>query len=480
MHANVSQVHRVDRGVSAPRLTSQRPDLGTLLSRHIAWPLWEIDNGTRVLPELREMERTQWLSSNELRVQQWQRVQAIAAEAYEHAPYYRAVFDNAGFDPRKPFTPAEYSRIGALSKSDIQRNGDALFHRLYKRDGLIPAKTGGSTGTSLTIYADWACRDRRNAAAIRSDRWAGWDLGVKRGALWGNPPVPSNWRARLRDACHDRMVYLDTMSMDDESMSDFVRLWRAYKPRVLFGHSHSLFIWALWLQTQGIEDITPVGIVSTSMMLLPSERSVIEQVFQCKVTNRYGCEEVGLIACECERHQGMHMNIEHLYVEFLRADGSPADPGEPAELVITDLINRGQPLLRYRIEDVGAWSERQCPCGRGLPMLESLTGRVADFLLRKNGSRVAGVSLIERTLTALPGIEQMQVVQESIDSLTLNVVRMSGYDAAVEQALVREFQLVFGDTVSIAVNHLERIPQLASGKYRFAICNVPSAVERRS
>ena len=84
------------------------------------------------------------------------------------------------------------------------------------------------------------------------------------------------------------------------------------------------------------------------------------QAFGCKVTDRYGCEEVGLIACECERHAGLHLNIEHLYIEFLRPDGSPAASGEEGAIVITDLLNHGMPFIRYRIEDVGVPTERRC------------------------------------------------------------------------------------------------------------------------
>ena len=136
--------------------------------------------------------------------------------------------------------------------------------------------------------------------------------------------------------------------------------------------------------------------------------------FGCKVNDRYGSEEVALIACECEQHQGMHLNIEHLFIEFLRPDGTDAQAGEEGAIVITDLLNRGMPFIRYRIEDVGVPSDRTCSCGRGLPLMERVTGRVADYLKRRDGSLVAGVSLVERTLTAIPGIEQLQVVQPAV------------------------------------------------------------------
>ena len=92
--------------------------------------------------------------------------------------------------------------------------------------------------------------------------------------------------------------------------------------------------------------------------------------------------------------------------------------------------------------------------------------------MKADGSRVAGVSLVERTLTAFEGIEQMQIVQDSIDAITLNVVRMAGYTSSVENALVREFHEVFGNSVTVSMQYVERIPQLPSGKYRFAICRI--------
>src|SRR3954468_21927813 len=408
-------------------------------SRHIAWPLWELHSRTRVLPALRDLERTQWLSRDELASRQWARLQDTLAHAYAHVPYYRRGFARAGGMPLDIRSAADFRQLPILTKADIQEHGASLFDSGAGTD-LVEAKPGGSTGTALTIYADRACRDLRNAAAIRSDRWAGWNLGMKRAALWGNPAGATTWRAALRAVCPDRTAVLDTMNMTDATMLRFVETWRNYRPAVLFGHSHSLYIWACWLRDRGIVDVRPRAILSTSMMLLAPERAVIEQVFGCKVTDRYGCEEVGLIACECGAHDGLHVNVDHLYVEFLRDSGEPAEPGEPADLVVTDLINRAQPLIRYRIEDVASWSPQRCPCGRGLPLMRSVVGRRADFLLRRDGSRVAGVSLVERTLTAFPGIAQMQIVQDSIEQLTVRIVRGRHFSAATEELLAGEFR----------------------------------------
>lgn len=104
--------------------------------------------------------------------------------------------------------------------------------------------------------------------------------------------------------------------------------------------------------------------------------------------------------------------------------------------------------------------------------MQKVAGRVADFLVKKDGSKVAGISLIERTLTRTPGIEQMQIVQNSVDEILLNVVRTADYSPESERLLIQEFRIVFGKALDIKFNYVPVIPQERSGKYRFSICKV--------
>jgi phenylacetate-CoA ligase len=209
-------------------------------------------------------------------------------------------------------------------------------------------------------------------------------------------------------------------------------------------------------------------------MLIPSERKVIEEAFLCKVTDLYGCEEVGLIASECEMHNGMHINMENNYVEFVDYQGNHVLPGQEGAIVVTSLLNRAMPIIRYKIEDIGILSERICSCGRHLPLLEKVRGRVADFLVRKDSSLVAGVSLVERTLTAIPGIDQMQIIQEDMDNITLTLVKNERFTEETQRELEKEFRGVFGTEMAIHFHYVPSIPPEHNGKYRFSISKVKS------
>jgi len=443
----------------------------TWLSKYVFSPLWEFKDGAHRRQYLRELSSSQWLDTDTLCQQQWRRARDAVEYAFRHCPYYQERFAGAGFDGTLR-DRRDFRRLPLLTKRDIRANGDGLLSREFRREDLLETRTGGSTGVALNLYFDERCQELRNAASMRSDRWAGRDIGMKVAALWGNPPVADTLKKKLRNLLLDRIIYLDTINIDEGSVRRFVHEWRRENPDIMFGHSHSIYILAMYLRRMGLADIRPRGIISTSMMLFEPERRLIKEVFDCQITNRYGCEEVGLIACECERHEGFHLNIDHLVIEFLREDGTEAAPGEEASIVVTDLINRGMPLIRYRVEDLGVPSDRTCPCGRGLPLMERVTGRQADFLKRPDGSLVAGVSLVERTLTAIPGIEQMQLVQDELHQLCVKVVKDSSFNEVSEHKLHNEFREVFGAGITVEIQYVPALEQTRSGKYRFAICNV--------
>src|SRR5436190_12381905 len=158
------------------------------LSKHFFFHLWEFKDGAHRGRYLRELEASQWLDKRVLRERQWQSVRQMVAYAFRHCPYYGARFAAAGFDGTLRDWES-FRRLPLLSKQDIRANAERLLSDQFRRDQLVEARTGGSTGVALTVYFDERCQQMRNAAQMRSGRWAGWDIGMKVAAIWGNPPV---------------------------------------------------------------------------------------------------------------------------------------------------------------------------------------------------------------------------------------------------------------------------------------------------
>jgi phenylacetate-CoA ligase len=217
---------------------------------------------------------------------------------------------------------------------------------------------------------------------MRSDEWSGWRLGQRVAKAWGNPEYRHfGFKGRLRNYLFDRAIHLDTLNLNESRIGEFAAILRRQRPGLIFGHAHSLYLLACTLKKMGITDVRPNGIISTAMLLHQWQRVVIEQVFGCPVTNRYGCEEVSLIACECEEHHGLHVNADSIHASVDSSTG---------HLLVTDLTNRAMPLIRYRIGDVVVPSCRVCRCGRGLPLIEGVEGRDADYVLTPSGRLISG------------------------------------------------------------------------------------------
>ena len=440
------------------------------LSR-LTFPLFDLYDRSDRMQELDRLLFSQYWPRRVLEHAQLKALKRAIAYATTHVPYYAA-------HPR--WNSKEAANINALSdlslfpiltKAQVRDFNESLTtEERPLRDALLSTKTGGSTGTSLSLKFNHDAQQHRNAAAMRSDMWAGWRPGDWTGCLWGSPAYPEGLKQRLRNVLRDRLVYLDTMRLDEVSMRTFLRSMQRKHMDALFGHAHSLYILADFALKNGIRVPPPHAIVSTSMMLLASERARIEEAFKCKVTDRYGCEEVGLIASECEQHSGYHVCAEHIIVEILDEAGRPCAPGEIGRVIVTDLENRGMPLFRYEVGDLAAWAKTPCPCGRGLPTLERIVGRQADCLQRTDGSLVAGVSLVERTLLAIEGLAQLQLVQESERTLRAYAVLSSGASQeAVTRALSDALGKDLGADIHLDIDVVARIPQEKNGKYRFAI-----------
>jgi phenylacetate-CoA ligase len=447
-------------------------DLFAPIVRHVVAPLWAVEEGSRYLGYVKLLERSQYLTEEELRRRQWHRLKRIIAHAYNNCPFYGRLWDSLGISPDDLRSWKDFSELPLLTKKQIRASAEDMVAGNIPKSRLIPRKTSGSTGVSLFFYVDEIATEWRRACAVRHDRWAGWDIGDPVAAIWGNPPTKEGFRARFRNRFLHRSRYLDTLHMDDGDLEAFARDLIARPAALLFGHAHSLYLFALFVRSRGLKGIVPKGIISTAMVLMETERAVIEQVFHAKVFNRYGCEELSLIASECECHGGLHVNLDMLIVEVLK-DGQPAKPGEVGDVVVTDLYNYGMPFIRYRVGDVAVPSDRKCACGRGFPLLERVEGRTADYVVTPNGSLISGISLTENLATLVPGLEQMQIVQEAADFLRLRIVPGEQFGEESLRAIATLIRKRFGPTMRHECELVETIPCEPSGKFRFVISKVP-------
>jgi len=212
----------------------------------------------------------------------------------------------------------------------------------------------------------------------------------------------------------------------------------------------------------GIPLPKPKALVLTSETLFDEDRKKIQEAFDSRVFNQYAATDSGAFICECE-HGNMHVNPEYGICEILDSDGKPVGPGEEGEIVATPFHKREQVFVRYRTGDTAVRGPvAPCPCGRSMPRVGAVTGRVEDTLY------IPGRGFMQRfdaMVKGLDGIYELQVVQETLDRLQLLVVPDRSYDRAVEAALLKNLRSQIGDAVEVEVTKVNTIPRGPNGKF---------------
>ena len=441
--------------------------------RRLLWPAYETFRGRHTLTYLQQVERNQWLPAPALAAQQWAALQQLLRHAYAQAPWYRARFDQAGLRPEQIRSLADYRRLPAITKDDIRQHRAAMVAENY-RDRVYEHQTGGSSGTPLRFLMTRESYEWRNAAMARGYGWAGAHDGVKIFYLWGVPLNQPSQLQLLKAAAHDwvaRRKLFNHYQLSPATMPDCLAQLNAFSPRVLVGYTSMLEQLARYIRTHGGLRVKLQSVVTAAEGIAEPQRQLIREIFGTPVFASYGCREFKLIAMECERG-GLHLSADNLLVEIIK-DNQPASPGELGRVLITDLHNYGMPFLRYEIGDLAVASTDVCPCGRGLPLLREVHGRLPDTVQTPEGKLITGV-FFPQLFMWHPWVVEFQVHQPRLDGLQIKLVVTDRLTATAKlPELEARLRSILGLTIQLQFEFCNEIPRGAWGKHRIVVSDIP-------
>ncbi len=396
-------------------------------------------------------------------------LRAMLVYAHENVPYYRDLFDKVGFNPKKVCSLDDLRSIPLLER-DILRAQNENLHAKSFEGGKFIHSTSGTTGTALKFTLSEETNQRHYGCVWYHYGWA----GVKRGdriATFGAHPLvhpdrkkPPFW---LYDSVENEL-YFSIQHISPKTASYYAEKLMKFKPVMVRGIPSFLNLIAQYMLEKGIS-YTPKAVFTYSETLLDRQRKAMEQAFNCPVYNFYSNGERTGHILQCQ-HGSLHVLSETSVVEVVRPDGSPAAVGEVGELVITNLINKAMPLIRYRIGDTGVVAESGCPCGRQTPILRNLTGRTNDFLVTGDGLRLRPVGVFANT----PNVKVAQFIQEEVGSVIVKIVPRDGYGPADEKHIMEELRWELGKMTNIQIQLVDGISFGSNGKFQHIISKVPA------
>jgi phenylacetate-CoA ligase len=296
-------------------------------------------------------------------------------------------------------------------------------------------------------------------------------MGARQARFWGVPFTGAERRrARLIDFVCNR-VRCSAFAFDARDLAQYERTLVKFRPSYFYGYVSMLVAFANYYRDRAVQPPFDLRcIITTSEVLTPSDRSLLEEVFGTRVFNEYGCGELGTIAHECELGS-LHLNDENMIVEVLDGDRRCA-AGEKGELVVTDLNNVAMPLIRYRTGDFGAVSDIRCGCGRTLTVLQNVFGRAYDFVVSADGRRFHGEFLMyvfEEAQRHQLGIAQFQCQQNTVTDFTVRIIPEAGYDARSRELILGRMHEYLGRDINVTFETVAQIPREKSGKMRVIV-----------
>lgn len=453
------------------------------LVRRVTYPQYQKLRRRPGLSCLEELKESQWFSSARLQELQWKKLEKLLVHAYMNVPYYRELLDRLSLEPQDIKSPADLSRIPLLKKQNIRD----MAKKLKAQDRDRPCEsigTSGSTGIPLTILKDSAAMGYYMSAVWRGRSWWGWELGDRQLGLWGQPINEKqslrrklglfavNFAAHLGENC----VVLSPFSLNRQTVHECYKRMRRFRPKVVFGYASSLHMLAQLFQEEDLDgkSLGIQGIHSTAEMLYGYRRKLMESVFGCQVFNVYATNEVSVIAFQCP-DGNMHITDENILIEFIR-DAQPVGRGEPGSIVVTDLNNYSMPLIRYEIGDIGVKSEEKCSCGRGLSLLDSITGRDDDQVCLGNGQAtnplVFGYIFDEVNERNNGAIKEWKVVQKSPESFLIRIVAAGCRQEDLTSCASDVIKYKLGEDLELSFDFVDHIPREQSGKLRAFVSEI--------
>jgi phenylacetate-coenzyme A ligase PaaK-like adenylate-forming protein len=410
---------------------------------------------------------------------------AVAASRF-YRDYYRS---GSGGDVSK----GPFSALPLLDKPRMMDHLDDVFTTpVLKRDALeqhlasspVGARylgqypvvhTSGSSGRIGIFAYDPVGWDTLKALVLARCTSFGIGLRRKRLAYIGLTDGHYAGVTLASDVPRSMAAYTDVSV--NEPIARVVDQLNAFQPDDLRGYPSGLFILASEQQA-GRLNIQPRRVVSSAEPLDAKTAQLIEEVYGVAPYNFYAASESIGIAQDCDLHCGLHVFNDLYALELLDNDGEPVSAGRPGKVVLTNLYNRCQPLIRYEMQDEAVYAEDTCDCGLPFPLLTNVYGRQEEIVWVENGR--GGVDMLHPMVFVeffVPSLRRLQVHYDARNKIRLLVVSEDHADSVVPAVTRRMNAILAGkhlqDVVDFEVVTVDSIPHdPKTGKTKTVIASV--------
>jgi phenylacetate-coenzyme A ligase PaaK-like adenylate-forming protein len=283
---------------------------------------------------------------------------------------------------------------------------------------------------------------------------------------------PSASSFEYMPAAARRYVKVLRLSQTD---TDLVERLNDFRPTALTGYASVLEMLAIEAEAGRLQPAPDLAqIVNNSEVLTEKARARIENAFGLHVMNNYATGECPFLTNGCPTDDGAHVNSDWSVLEVVDDQNRPVPPGTAGKKVlITNLANRVQPIIRYEIGDLVTMAKESCRCGSKLPRVERIEGRSADTFWIRDGSQYRQLinSVFKNAFDYTREVREWQAIQTARNAVTLKVELLPGMTLDSKHAwwsLDRQLEMYrFRGLLDLSLEVVPRLaPDLKTGKFK--------------
>jgi phenylacetate-CoA ligase len=368
-------------------------DLRRFSAKYFGYKIQDFAKGTEILKTCSLLKESQYWEHDKLYTYQLNKIKYLIDYSIKYVPYYSKIFKELGLTSQDINSLKDVGKIPILTKEIIRKEGKSLYST-QKFKNIKIGKTGGTTGSPCIVIKDEKNRSFTWGSYYRWYNWMGLDYYDSIVTFWGAPTVltSSVYRRAMDSGVNfiQNETLFNSFNMSEKDMLRMYKIIIKVKPKLIKGYASSMIKFAKFLNTRKLSISGVLAISTTTETLLPHNRELLQKCFNAPVYDQYGCGEVSAIAYECSKHNGMHVNQEHVICEVLDKNDNPI-MNCSGNIIATDLDNLAMPFIRFQTGDMGALSTIRCQCGVNQPLLSSIEGRSIETVVLSDGNSVHGV-----------------------------------------------------------------------------------------
>ncbi len=427
-------------------------------------------SGSKIPLILKEIDRVSLMSREEIIKYQEEMLKLLLLHAYQKVPYYHRILPESGVISDGDIHLENFSKIPLLTKDIIRKEGKNLYSSDYLHRKPYENTSGGSTGEPVRFIQDKEYDEWNIATKIHFNRVLGKQIGDREIKFWGSERDIIEGTIGIKNIFYNYLYNrysINSLLLSQENLEKIVKKWEEIRPYIVWSYLSSAIELAQFIKKNNIVlKHPPKGIIVTAAVLFEPVRQYLEDILKTRIYNQYGSREVGVIASECLKQEGLHIFDFFQYVELIKGDHTGN-----GEIIITNLRNYSMPLIRYQIGDTATRKTIACSCGMKSHMLSNVTGRTTDHFILKDGTRIGG-AYFSRLFLFKPWIKKYQVIQRDYQSVVCRIVPDGEIDHEGLKVIEQKIQIVMGDTCKVVFDIVNDIESLKSGKYRYVICEI--------